>query len=126
MTLSRTTIRELNRELAYHQRQTEILRQLLLEARSPRSRLQVVPVNGEPLSRPIRWTKNGLRACLLQVIGAHPGVQRSAMVDLLKAAPIKPGKTNLSIRISNDLWKLARDGRIRRTSDGGYALSELM
>ncbi|MGH9147517.1 MAG: hypothetical protein ACRD1Q_12460 [Vicinamibacterales bacterium] len=126
MTLSRTTIRELNRELAYHQRQTEILRQLLLEARSPRSRLQVVPVNGEPLSRPGRWTKNGLRACLLQVIGAHPGVQRSAMVDLLKAAPIKPGKTNLSIRISNDLWKLARDGRIRRTSDGGYALSELM
>jgi hypothetical protein len=126
MTLSRTTIRELNRELAYHQRQTEILRQLLLEARSPRSRLQVVPVNGEPLSRPIRWTKNGLRACLLQVIGAHPGVQRSAMVDVLKAAPIKPGKTNLSIRISNDLWKLARDGRIRRTSDGGYALSELM
>ena len=85
MTLSRTTIRELNRELAYHQRQTEILRQLLLEARSPRSRLQVVPVNGEPLARPVRWTKNGLRACLLQVIGAHPGVQRSAMVDLLKA-----------------------------------------
>ena len=126
MTLSRTTIRELNRELAYHQRQTEILRQLLLEARSPRSRLQVVPVNGEPLSRPIRWTKNGLRACLLQVIGAHPGVQRSAMVDLLKAAPIKPGKTNLSIRISNDLWKLARDGRVRRTSNGGYALSDAM
>ena len=126
MTLSRTTIRELNRELAYHQRQTEILRQLLLEARSPRSRLQVVPVNGEPVSRPLRWTKNGLRACLLQVIGTHPGVQRSAMVDLLKAAPIKPGKTNLSIRISNDLWKLARDGRIRRTSNGGYALSDAM
>ena len=126
MTLSRTTIRELNRELAYHQRQTEILRQLLLEARSPRSRLQVVPVNGEPVSRPLLWTRNGLRACLLQVIGAHPSMQRSAMVDLLKAAPIKPGKTNLSIRISNDLWKLARDGRIRRTSNGGYALSDAM
>jgi hypothetical protein len=48
------------------------------------------------------------------------------MVDLLKVAPIKPGKTNLSIRISNDLWKLVRDGRIRRTSDGGYALSDGM
>ena len=126
MTLSRSTIRELNRELAYHLRQTEILRQLLLEARSPRARLQVVPGNGEPLSRPARWTKNGLRGCLLQVIGAHPGVQRVAMVDLLKTAPIKPGKTNLSIRISNDLWKLARDGRIRRTSNGGYALSDGM
>lgn len=126
MTLSRSTIRELNRELAYHQRQTEILRQLLLEAKSPRARLQVVPANGEPLSGPTRWARNGLRACLLQVIGAHPGIQRLAMVDLLKVAPIKPGKTNLSIRISNDLWKLARDGRIRRTSNGGYALSDLM
>jgi hypothetical protein len=112
--------------LAYHQRQTEILRQLLLEARSPRARLQLVPANGEPPSRPARWTKNGLRACLLQVIGAHPGIQRAPMVDMLEVAPIKPGKTNLSIRISNDLWKLARDGRIRRTSDGGYALSDGM
>jgi hypothetical protein len=48
------------------------------------------------------------------------------MLDLLKAAPIKPGKTNLSIRVSNDLWKLIRDGRIRRTSNGGYAVSEVM
>jgi hypothetical protein len=126
MTLSQSTIRELNRELAYHLRQTEILRQLLLEAKSPRARLHVVPAYGEPLSRPPRWTKNGLRACLLQVIGGHPGLSRVAMVDLLKAAPIKPGKTNLSIRISNDLWKLARDGRIRRTSNGGYALSDAM
>jgi hypothetical protein len=126
MTLSRSTIRELNRELAYHQRQTEILRQLLIEARSPRARLQVVPANGDLAARPMRWTKNGLRACLLQVIGAHPGLARRAMVDLLKVAPIKPGKTNLSIRISNDLWKLVRDGRIRRSSDGGYALSDGM
>jgi len=126
MTLSRSTIRELNRELAYHLRQTEVLRQLLLEARSPRARLQVAASNGEPVSRPPRWEKKGLRACLLQVVGAHPGVQRTAMVDLLNGAPIRPGKTNLSIRISNDLWKLARDGRIRRTSNGGYALSDAM
>jgi hypothetical protein len=124
MTLSRSTIKELNRELAYHLRQTEILRQLLLEARSPRARLQVASANGGSLARPTRWAKSGLRACLLQVIGTHPGVQRAAMVELLKAAPIKPGKTNLSIRISNDLWKLARDGRVRRTSNGGYALGD--
>jgi hypothetical protein len=116
----------LNRELAYHLRQTEILRQLLIEARSPRARLQVVPGNGEPMARPARWTRNGLRACMLQVIATHPGIQRVAMLDLLKAAPIKPGKTNLSIRVSNDLWKLIRDGRIRRTSNGGYAVSEVM
>ena len=126
MTLSRSTIRELNRELAYHLRQTEILRQLLLEARSLRARLHVVPGNGEPMARPTRWTRNGLRGCMLQVIATHPGIQRVAMLDLLKAAPIKPGKTNLSIRVSNDLWKLIRDGRIRRTSNGGYAISEVM
>lgn len=126
MTLSRSTIKELNRELAYHVRQTEILRQLLLEARSPRGRLQVASSNGDLGVRPPRWAKNGLRACLLQVIGAHPGVHRTAMVDLLKEAPVKPGKTNLSIRISNDLWKLSRDGRVRRTSNGGYELSEAM
>jgi hypothetical protein len=117
MELSEATVRELRAqrqrlldEIRHAQRQVESISALLgdTEASDRRGGLENVDA------------ATGLRALILEVVGgtAQPLMPRKVTEIIEQLGFINKGKTALNVKVGNEMWRLAKEGLLRRSKRG--------
>lgn len=59
------------------------------------------------------------------VLRERPGVKSAVVTRVLKARGFQPGgKTRITHRVYNEIWRMVQDGEAERTEQGGFRLTE--
>ena len=127
MSFSPGTIKQLYREMAYHQKRASMLYELLAEAEPPKVQKLRQQAADAPRSSRRRRTPaaSSLREALRQLIRDRPGVARHELIDLLKSAGFQSGTDmKLDAQLDTELARMVRGGRVTRTFEGGYLPKE--
>ena len=130
MPFNDATIRELKRELVRCEERAAILRELIGEATAPVPTPQPQPQRRNRSKRVARSRRHaradgGFREAIRQLIRQRPGIKRAEITETLKQTGVATnGRTSLSTRVYNDLWRMEKAGKIHCAPDGGYSFTE--
>jgi hypothetical protein len=136
MSLKKTTVTDLQRELRTEQAQYVRLQAQCTKCGERIEVLKKILGKDRPRKTPISPARNvtqtrsrsgrGKWVTSTDVINAlrqHPGSKAAAITKAMREQGFKT-KGRLSHRVYNELWRLAREGRISKTSDGRFTLKE--
>ena len=79
-----------------------------------------IPSRKQPIS-----DNTGFREAMRKVIREQAGILRKDITAKLKRTGTQVrGRTPLSTRVYNDLWRMEKSGEVQRDSKGGYLIKE--